>query len=222
MNEIFEDIIKGRRSISRFEDRPVDTMLIDEIISLAGYAPSSCNTQPWYFLVFSTEKSKERLASYIDKGYLRTTEELKTNGVLAPILRRLFDFFSQYGKFDKAPVYILLFARPYDTPLFSQAIKISKQEKIGMIAEESVMTSSAMAMQNFLLIAYDKGLGTRAKDGIKFLMNFEDLKKEFYTEFNIPESFRLVSGIQIGYPSQSNSPKKTKTRLSLEKIRKHI
>lgn len=219
---MLEDIIKKRRSISCFLDRPVEIELIDEIIELASHAPSSCNTQPWYFVVFSTEDSKKQLTHFIERGYQRTLEELNKNVILAPLLKRLFGFFSQYGKFDDAPVYVLLFSRPYDTPLFSQAIKISRQKNVEKIAEESVRTSTAMAMQNFLLAAHDKGLGTRVKDGIKFLINFEDLKNEFYKELAIPNEFILISGIQIGYPAEGTRIQKIKERLPLEKIRKHI
>lgn len=222
MKIMFEDIIKGRRSISQFEERLVDLTIIDECIALAGYAPSSCNTQPWYFLVFSSENSKERLMDYIERGYQYTSDGLGANRILVPLLRRLLDFFSRYGKFDKAPVYVLLFARPYDTPLFSQAIKISKQNKIEKIAQDSVITSTAMAMQNFLLALHHKGLGGRVKDGIKFFMNFDELRDSFYKEFNIPKDFQSVSGIQIGYPLEKGLTVKVKNKLPLEKIRRHI
>ena len=116
----------------------------------------------------------------------------------------------------------MLFARPYDAPLFSQAIKSAKNKQIEKIADDSVKTSSAMAMQNFLLTAHEKGLGTRVKDGIKFLINFDKLKNEFYKEFQIPLTYQLISGIQLGYPTKKALERKAPKRLSLEKIRKFI
>ncbi|MBI2047449.1 nitroreductase family protein [Candidatus Pacearchaeota archaeon] len=220
---MIKNIIKNRRSISSFTGKKVPLELIDELISVSGYAPSSCNTQPWFFLVFHTKKSKEKLNSYIQKGYEYTNQSLKKeHKIMGSIYARLLSFFSNYGKFDEAPAYILVFARPYNAPLFSQAIKFAKNKQIEKIADDSVKTSSAMAMQNFLLIAHEKGLGTRVKDGIKFLMNFDKLKNEFYKEFKIPLTYQLISGIQLGYPAKKALERKAHPRISLKKARKFV
>ncbi len=79
-----------------------------------------------------------------------------------------------------------------------------------------------MAMQNLLLIAHEKGLGTRVKDGIKFLMNFDKLRKKFYKEFQIPSTYQLISGIQLGYPTKEAFEKNAPKRLSMKQIRKII
>jgi nitroreductase len=220
---MFKDIVKKRRSVSKFEKKGVSNKIIDDIISLSSYAPSSCNTQPWYFLVFSTEKSKSRLNELIDKGYEQTYKKLrKRHLILGRVYTKFLDTFSKYGKFDKAPTYILVFAKPYDAPFLSKAINLAKDEQINKLAKDSVTTSVAMAIQNFLLIAHSKGLGTRVKDGIKFLMHFENLKKDFYKEFKIPSEYELVSGIQLGYPTKEEEKKKPAKRNSLNKIRRYI
>ena len=220
---IIKNIIKSRRSISSFTGKKVTLKLIDELISVSGYAPSSCNTQPWFFLVFHTKKSKEKLNLYIQKGYESTSQSLKKkHKLVGNIYDRLLNFFSNYGKFDEAPVYILVFAKPYNAPLFSHAIKLAKNKQIKKIADDSVKTSSAMAMQNFLLIAHEKGLGTRVKDGIKFLMNSDKLKNEFCREFQIPSTYQLISGIQLGYPAKEAIERKAPARMSLAKVRKFV
>jgi hypothetical protein len=50
----------------------------------------------------------------------------------------------------------LCFARSYDKKGLSQIIKLSNNNKIEDIANESTKTSVAMAMQNLLLGAYSK------------------------------------------------------------------
>ena len=45
----FDDVVLGRRSIRGFKPDPVPQDLIREIVHLATRAPSSMNTQPWYF-----------------------------------------------------------------------------------------------------------------------------------------------------------------------------
>ena len=54
--------IKGRRSIRRYQDRDIPDFVIKELLSLAIYAPSSMNGQPWCFIVVRAEKTKNRLA----------------------------------------------------------------------------------------------------------------------------------------------------------------
>lgn len=220
---MFEEIIKKRRSISKFEKKKVPLKLVEKIISVASYAPSSCNTQPWFFLIFHTKEAKEKLNKHIGKGYLYTSNDLKKkHRLLGRVYNKLLNFFAKYGKFDDAPVYILLFARPYDNPLFSKAIKFSKNKQIEKIADDSVKTSAAMAMQNLLLVAHSKGLGTRVKDGIKFLMNFSELKKALYKDFKIPFDYQLISGIQLGFPSKESLKKKAPARLAMDKIRRYV
>jgi len=43
--------ILGRRSIRRFEDRPVDRDLLDQLLRAAMAAPSASNRKPWEFVV---------------------------------------------------------------------------------------------------------------------------------------------------------------------------
>jgi nitroreductase len=51
----FNALVAQRRSIRGYKDKPVPKELIDEIISVAKGAPSSMNTQPWFFHVVTGE-----------------------------------------------------------------------------------------------------------------------------------------------------------------------
>lgn len=51
----FDDVVRGRRSIRGYLDKPVPRSLIREILELAMRAPTSLNTQPWNFYVVSGE-----------------------------------------------------------------------------------------------------------------------------------------------------------------------
>jgi nitroreductase len=51
----FDDVIRGRRSIRGYLDKPVPRDLITAVLELAIRAPSSMNTQPWYFHVITGE-----------------------------------------------------------------------------------------------------------------------------------------------------------------------
>jgi nitroreductase len=45
------DIIKIRRSVRLFDGRPIEKEKMDMILEAARLAPSSCNSQPWRFIV---------------------------------------------------------------------------------------------------------------------------------------------------------------------------
>ena len=222
MEKQLQKIIKERRSISEFTDKKISNDIIDELIEIASFAPSSTNTQPWYFMIFQSEDAKNYLWDLIDRGYGKIKEDLKNkNKILGPIYVKSIESFSRYGKFDKAPLYILVFARPYDKKILAKMIALADNEKIKEIANESTKTSVAMAMQNLLLIAHSKGLGARVKDGIKFFLSDEGLKKEFYDKFLIPQDYTLISGIQMGYPAEDALKRVAHARLPLDKIRKY-
>ena len=45
------DIIKSRRSIRRFQHKPIPPEVIQELLEAAQWAPSGGNNQPWAFVV---------------------------------------------------------------------------------------------------------------------------------------------------------------------------
>jgi predicted oxidoreductase (fatty acid repression mutant protein) len=51
----FSELIKARKSIRGYQQKPVARETIEEIIEIAKWAPSSMNTQPWYVHVLTGE-----------------------------------------------------------------------------------------------------------------------------------------------------------------------
>ena len=47
------DAIHTRRSIRKYEDKPVPEELLEAVLSAAMSAPSACNAQPWHFVVIT-------------------------------------------------------------------------------------------------------------------------------------------------------------------------
>lgn len=54
------DAIRDRRSIRAFLDKPVPEAAIKEILSIARFAPSGVNTQPWHVAVLG-DKHREKI-----------------------------------------------------------------------------------------------------------------------------------------------------------------
>jgi nitroreductase len=54
-------IIKGRRSIRRFQDKPVPEKDLQQILEAVQWSPSWANTQCWEIVVVKNRETKERL-----------------------------------------------------------------------------------------------------------------------------------------------------------------
>ncbi len=65
--EILE-LIRSRRSVRRFLDRPVEQEMVDRILEAGRWAPSGRNNQPWRFVVVREAGLKERVASFTKYG----------------------------------------------------------------------------------------------------------------------------------------------------------
>ncbi len=57
----FFDLMKRRRTVRDFSDRPVPRKVIENAVLTAGRAPSGANKQPWHFAVIETASVKSRL-----------------------------------------------------------------------------------------------------------------------------------------------------------------
>jgi nitroreductase len=67
----FAELIRARRSIRAFSPRRIEQQLLDDIFSVAGFAPSNCNTQPWLVHVLSgasRDAMSEALLQTIGEG----------------------------------------------------------------------------------------------------------------------------------------------------------
>ncbi|MCA9273392.1 MAG: nitroreductase family protein [Phycisphaerales bacterium] len=63
--ETFYEVMRRRRTVRMFSDKPVSRQIIETIVRAAGSAPSGANKQPWRFVAVSNPelKSKIRVAA---------------------------------------------------------------------------------------------------------------------------------------------------------------
>tara|TARA_R110000868_G_scaffold306734_4_gene568177 strand:- start:48290 stop:48958 length:669 start_codon:yes stop_codon:yes gene_type:complete len=57
----FYELIKSRRTVREFSDRPVDRKVIEQCLLAAGTAPNGANKQPWHFAVVSDPEIKSKI-----------------------------------------------------------------------------------------------------------------------------------------------------------------
>lgn len=69
---VVDSVIKGRRSVRKYQNKEVDFELIRQILEAARFAPSAGNYQPWEFIVVRDPEMKKSLveASYNQKWML--------------------------------------------------------------------------------------------------------------------------------------------------------
>lgn len=80
MNAI--DCIKTRRSIRKFEDRPVEPELIRDLVESASYAPTWKNTQTTRYIAVTDPDLKAKIASDCVMGYAGNTNIINSAPVL--------------------------------------------------------------------------------------------------------------------------------------------
>jgi len=70
--------LEGRRSVRRFEERPVPRELLERILRSACMAPSAHNRQPWRFAVVSLGEMRRRLTDCMAAEFHR---DLQADGL---------------------------------------------------------------------------------------------------------------------------------------------
>ncbi|MCD8260821.1 MAG: nitroreductase family protein [Bacteroides sp.] len=55
------ELIRKRRSVRNYEDRPVEKEKIEYVLECARLAPSAVNYQPWHFIIITQEEVKKEL-----------------------------------------------------------------------------------------------------------------------------------------------------------------
>ena len=164
-----EEAIRGRHSVRQFTDRPVERADIEALLDLAVEAPNHRVTEPWHFLVVG-EEGKRALARVLGRR--------KSSKVTDPEAARLV----------REKVERTTLALP---ALLVVTIAQSENPEI----REEDYAAGWMAVQNILLGAVERGLGTHIKTGA--VMDDPELREAW----GIPEGRRVIAMIEMGEPT---------------------
>jgi nitroreductase len=175
----FQDVIRKRKMVRSFEDRPVDHAIVERMLANAQKAPSAGFSQGWGFLVL---EGKEQAARYWD--------------AMMPA-----DVRGQWGWPDmfNAPLIIVCLSNKMQyLRRYAMADKgwTDMDEKRWPVPYWDIDTG--MAALNILLTAVDAGLG-----GVFF--GVRDQPKLRAT-FGIPDELTAIGTIAIGHPKAKDRP----------------
>ena len=94
----FQQLVKNRRSIRRYLEKPVEREKILTCIEAARLAPSADNVQPWRFLIIDDPELKAKFAQEVFSGIYFISKFAAKAPVLVMILARLDIIANRIGK----------------------------------------------------------------------------------------------------------------------------
>ena len=167
--------IRERRSVRKYREEPVPREILEQVLEAACWAPSADNQQPWYFVALTKptdiallqetmEKVAEEVRPHLEEVFPRHPRVVNET---TAFLRRL----------GGAPVYVLVFL----------------QKDYGRV-RDSMLESTAAAIQNLLLAAHEQGLGTCWVNAVTGLGYGPAMQQVF-----APDKGEFVSLVTLGY-----------------------
>ena len=64
----FFELVKSRRSVRAYDDRAISREDLESCVEAARHAPSSCNSQPWKFIIIDDPAGKKATAKNVFSG----------------------------------------------------------------------------------------------------------------------------------------------------------
>ena len=102
------DLIKQRKSVRRFLNRPVEREKILMCLEAARAAPSACNSQPWRFIVVDDPELKKRLCERAFRGLYFINAFCKEAPVIVVIVSEKGRFLARIGGMFRGTRYYLI------------------------------------------------------------------------------------------------------------------
>src|SRR6201997_2670544 len=186
-----DQAIRERHSTRLFLPQPVPRELVNEALTLAQYAPSNSNIQPWH-MVFASGASRDRLvAALIDEAQRRPPN--------IPSLPAPFQHFhSELG----AQVYGAMGISREDTARHAAAVlrnwEFFRAPVAGIVCLHRDLgladaLNVGMFLQTLLLALTERGLGSCVEVSVA---GYPEIVR---TQLSIPPELSIICGLAVGY-----------------------
>ena len=175
-------IIRERRSITVFKDKPVEEAAVLLILDAGRWAPSSNNSQPWEFVIVHEKARKNAITELYIEAYNKRAKKVDegTRKKIVEIMPYLEDEL-------KVPPFLI--------------IVCANSEK-----SKSYLIDTSASIENMLLMACELGLGTNWIDltttDFAEEFNLKKLKEYLF----IPEKVIPIAIIPLGFPEETPPP----------------
>jgi len=169
----FANILKYRRSIRNYENKPVPEGIIIEIIKESILAPNAGNEQPWEFIIVNNKNMLKRMSDESKKNIL---DRMAANpNDYAGRYRGMLENDS-YNVYYNAPCLVII---------------------LGQFSLKNLYLDCTLAASYLMMAATARGLGTCWVN-----LGGEIKDPEMITELGIPENRQIVAPIALGYPAK--------------------
>ena len=168
-----KDAIYARRSVRKYNNKPISDDDLQEIIEAALWAPSAVNLQHWYFVVCKSDEAIKKLTGIMEGTLPKLTEILENRFKNNPeVISETVNFVKNMGG---AKVCVLTFLQSEEYDESTAAIQ-----------------SAAAGMENMVLMAQSKGISSC---WLTAPLHVEgDLRQAF-----APNKGPLVATVVLGY-----------------------
>ncbi len=167
----YAQIIRNRRAVRDFEDRPVDLEIIHEIVRESCLAPCSMNRQEWEFVIVNDREMMKRISNESKRNIAREIET--SSGPYDP--KFLEDLKNEnFNVFYNAPCLVII---------------------LGPEANHRIEIDCSLAACYLMFAATERGLGT-CWIGLGSVIRDAALLEEL----GIGDDLKVVAPIILGYP----------------------
>lgn len=178
-------LIRGRRSIRRYQPQPVPQPVVLALLEAARWAPSAHNRQPWRFCVVTSDAAKAELSRRMSEQWQR---DLDADGAdPATIARRIA---ISHARLTASPVLIV-------PSVTMEEMDVYADEQRNQAEYIMAVQSVALACENLLLAAYDLGLGASWLCAPLFVPAL------VRAALDLPDHWQPQAILTVGYPAEN-------------------
>jgi coenzyme F420-0:L-glutamate ligase / coenzyme F420-1:gamma-L-glutamate ligase len=185
MNSSIDGIILGRRSVRRYQDRPIPRKVLESVLNAATWAPSAHNRQPWRFAVITSPQIQRELALAMGN---RLRADLAADQVPQEVIEK--DATRSYSRITGAAALILVCMSMADMDRYPDARRSAAERLMAV-------QSTSLAVQNLLLAAHAEGLGACWMCAPLFCPDVVTAQLE------LPADWEPQSLLTLGYPAET-------------------
>jgi nitroreductase/NAD-dependent dihydropyrimidine dehydrogenase PreA subunit len=172
-----EHLLRYRRSVRAYQDKPVERELLEKLIDIARYAPSGHNSQPVHWLIIYDKNEVKRILEKVVAWARFARKKFPDVAKALFIERSLEDYDSGKDSFLRnAPHIIVAHSSKGDT---------------------SAKTSCTIAMTYLQLAAFSNGLATCWD---RYIMSAISSWPPLKNAIDLPQGHIIYEAMLIGYP----------------------
>jgi F420 biosynthesis protein FbiB-like protein len=183
-----EEILASRRSIRRFDGRPVARQVVRDLVAIACTAPAPHHSRPWRFVAIESPLAKARLAEAMGQ---RWRPDMESDGVPQERIARLLERSRQ--RLMELPLLLL-------ACLVLEGARSWPDQRRRQAERDMYVQSLGGALQNLMLAAHDRGLGS-------YLMGAPLFCPEAVADaLALPPDYQPQFLVALGYPRRGFLP----------------